>query len=116
MASLKLVCITMVVCMVVLASTAVDATISCNQVATSLAPCVPYARSGTGDVPGPCCDGIKKLNDAASTTPDRRAACGCMKTAASNLKDLNFDVVSTIPGKCGVNIPYKLSPSTDCDR
>ncbi|KAI4318948.1 hypothetical protein MLD38_032601 [Melastoma candidum] len=112
MAVLKLVCLAFV-CMV-LASTAADAAISCGMVVSKLTPCLAYASSGKGSVPGSCCSGVKDLNNAAKTTPDRQAACTCLKTLAGSIKSINFGVVSAIPGKCGVAIPYKISPSTDC--
>lgn len=106
----------LVVCMVV-ASPLVDAAITCGQVTSKLAPCVPYARGpGSGPVPPGCCSGIKGLNAAAQTTPDRQTACKCLKTLSTSVSGINYGLVAGIPGKCGVSIPYKISPSTNCDR
>ncbi|KAI4341875.1 hypothetical protein MLD38_026547 [Melastoma candidum] len=113
MAALKLVCLA-VVC-VVLASTVADASISCGQVVSSLRPCIPYVVSaGKGTLPKACCDGVRSLNSAAKTTPDRQAACNCLKNAASSSRSFNLGIVSSIPGKCGISIPYKIDPKTDC--
>ncbi|GMJ08541.1 lipid transfer protein 3 [Hibiscus trionum] len=112
--SIKLACVVMV-CLVVGAHLAQGA-ITCGQVASSLAPCITYLR-GTGaggDVPPGCCTGIKSLNAAAQTTPDRQSACKCIKTSSSNISGINYNLASGLPGKCGVSIPYKISPSTDC--
>ncbi|KAK5793395.1 hypothetical protein PVK06_034539 [Gossypium arboreum] len=113
--SLKLACV-VVLCMVVGAPLAQGA-VTCGQVTNSLAPCINYLRgSGAGAVPPVCCSGIKSLNSAAQTTPDRQAACRCIKSAAAGITGINFGLASGLPGKCGVNIPYKISPSTDCNR
>ncbi|KAF8007672.1 hypothetical protein BT93_K1614 [Corymbia citriodora subsp. variegata] len=109
----KLVCVALL-CIVAAASLA-EAAVTCGQVASSMAPCITYARSGRGPVPPGCCSGIRSLNSAARTTPDRQAACKCIKSAAGSISGLNYGVVAAIPSKCGVNIPYKISPSTDCN-
>ncbi|KAL3715286.1 hypothetical protein ACJRO7_007079 [Eucalyptus globulus] len=109
----KLACVALL-CMVAAASVA-EAAVTCGQVASALAPCIPYARSGRGPVPAGCCNGIRSLNNAARTTPDRQATCKCLKSASGSISGINFGVVAAIPGKCGVNIPYKISPSTNCN-
>ena len=108
----KLACV-VVVCLVVGATLAQGA-ITCGQVTSSLAPCMMYLRSNGGAVPPGCCNGIKSLNAAAQTTPDRQAACNCIKNAAGTISGINYNLASGLPGKCGVSIPYKISPSTDC--
>ncbi|XVF84174.1 hypothetical protein PTKIN_Ptkin17bG0004400 [Pterospermum kingtungense] len=111
--SLKLASV-VVLCLVVGAPLAQGA-ITCGQVTSTLAPCISYLTGGgAGAVPGPCCNGIKALNAAAQTTPDRQAACNCLKSTAAAVPGINYGVVSGLPGKCGVNIPYKISPSVDC--
>ncbi|XVE80754.1 hypothetical protein DITRI_Ditri15bG0005700 [Diplodiscus trichospermus] len=111
--TLKLAC-AVVLCLVVGAPLAQGA-ITCGQVTSSLAPCIGYLRSkGTGAAPPACCSGIKALNAAAQTTPDRQAACNCIKSAAGSISGINYGVASGLPRKCGVSIPYKISPSTDC--
>ncbi|XP_076914447.1 non-specific lipid-transfer protein-like [Bidens hawaiensis] len=101
-----------VACMVVVAPYA-DAAITCGQVASKLAPCLGYLTKG-GAVPPACCTGVKGLNSLASTTPDRQAACKCLKSAYSS--SINAGNAASLPGKCGVSIPYKISPSTDCTK
>lgn len=89
--------------------------LTCGQVTSSLAPCINYVRIG-GVVPPGCCSGISSLNNNAKTTADRKAACNCLKTAAANIPGLNPNLAAGLPGKCGVNIPYKISTSTNCAR
>ncbi|PKI40948.1 non-specific lipid-transfer protein 1-like [Punica granatum] len=104
------------VCMAV-ASTVAEAGITCGQVSSSLAGCIQYARgNGAGPVPQACCNGIRSLNSAAKTTPDRQAACRCLKSLASSISGINYGLVAGAPGKCGVSIPYKIAPSTNCDN
>ena len=112
--AVKLACV-MVICMVVAAPAAVEATITCGQVASAVGPCASYLQKG-GAVPAGCCSGIKSLNSAAKTTGDRQAACKCLKTFSGSIPGINFGLASGLPGKCGVSVPYKISPSTDCSK
>ncbi|XP_049406108.1 non-specific lipid-transfer protein 1-like [Solanum stenotomum] len=90
-----------------------EAIISCGQVVERLTPCIEYVREG-GVLPTSCCSGIKTLNGEAATTPDRQAACNCIKSTAATISNINLDLAATLPTKCGVNLPYKISPSIDC--
>ena len=91
------------------------AAITCGTVVSSLTPCLSYLQGGAkGAAPAGCCNGIRSLNGAAQTTPDRQMACQCLKSAAKSLPNLNIGLAASIPPKCGVNIPYKLDPATDC--
>ncbi|XWS09500.1 hypothetical protein CRYUN_Cryun40dG0089900 [Craigia yunnanensis] len=111
----KLACV-VVLCLVVGAPLAQGA-ITCGQVTSALSPCIGYLRSnGGGSVPPNCCSGIKSLNSAAQTTPDRQTACNCIKSASGAISGINYSLASGLPGKCGVSIPYKISPSTDCSK
>ena len=110
---MKLACV-VVVCMVALAPHA-EAAITCGQVVGNLAPCLGYLRGGGKPTPG-CCNGVKGLNSAARTTGDRRTACSCLKSAASSYPGLKPGNMASLPGQCGVSIPYQIKPSTDCTR
>lgn len=113
MAALKLVS-ALVLCMLVTGPLSAQA-ITCGQVTGSLAPCIVYLRSG-GPIPVPCCNGVRSLNAAARTTPDRQTACNCLKQAAGSIPNLNPNNAVGLPGACGVSIPYKISISTDCSK
>nr|P23802.1 RecName: Full=Non-specific lipid-transfer protein; Short=LTP; AltName: Full=Alpha-amylase inhibitor I-2 [Eleusine coracana]prf//1003192A inhibitor I2,alpha amylase [Eleusine coracana] len=91
--------------------------ISCGQVSSAIGPCLAYAR-GAGAAPSASCQsGVRSLNAAARTTADRRAACNCsLKSAASRVSGLNAGKASSIPGRCGVRLPYAISASIDCSR
>ncbi|KAI6673322.1 hypothetical protein NL676_001228 [Syzygium grande] len=101
-------------CLVTAPLPAARATVTCSQVTTAMAPCIGYLR-GAGPLPGTCCSGVQSLNGAAQTTADRQAACRCLQTAAGSIPGINFNLAAGLPGKCGVNVPYKISPSTDCN-
>lgn len=109
----KVACVVLM-CMVVSAPSA-QAAISCGTVVSNLAPCLSYLRNG-GAVPAQCCNGVKSLFNAANTTPDRQQACKCMKSTAGTVSGIDLNNASTLPSKCGVNIPYKISPNTDCSK
>uniref|UniRef100_A0A6N2K9M2 Non-specific lipid-transfer protein n=1 Tax=Salix viminalis TaxID=40686 RepID=A0A6N2K9M2_SALVM len=102
--------------MVMAASTA-KAAISCNQVVSALTPCISYVVSN-GALTQQCCQAIKGLNSAAQTTPDRQGVCTCLKNTASQFayNSRNVALAAGLPGKCGVKLPYKIDPSTDCKR
>ena len=101
-------------CMLVVAPHA-EAAISCGLVAKSIAPCINYLKSG-GAPPPACCAGVKQLVGLATTAPDRQAACGCLKQSAGSVPGLNYANAAALPGKCGANVPYPISPSTDCSK
>nr|WJJ08760.1 nsLTP16 [Solanum melongena] len=108
----KLACF-VVLCMVVVAPH-VEAIITCGQVQSGLAPCIPYLL-GRGAIGG-CCGGLKSLLGAAQTTADRRTACNCIKAAARAVKGIDPGRASGLPTTCGLNIPYDISPSVDCSK
>ncbi|KAL3533682.1 hypothetical protein ACH5RR_007203 [Cinchona calisaya] len=109
-----LVCLVLV-CMVVIAPHA-KAVISCGQVASYLGPCIPYVTKG-GTIPPGCCSGIASLNNAAQTPADRKAACSCLKSLAQSLgKAIQPGLAAGLPSKCGVSVPYPISPNTDCSN
>lgn len=110
---MKIACL-VVACMVVLAPHA-EAAITCGQVASNLLPCLGYLRTG-GAVPANCCNGVRGLNKAASTPADRKTACGCLKSAYGSFPGIKPANAAGLPKQCNVNIPYKISPNTDCSK
>ncbi|KAL7602389.1 non-specific lipid-transfer protein 1 [Lactuca sativa] len=89
--------------------------VTCGQVVGAVAPCLGYLRNG-GTPPQPCCTGVRGLRNAARTTSDRKTICNCLKSASSSYRGVSGNYAASLPGKCGVNLPYKISPSTDCNR
>lgn len=110
----KVGCFVVVVAMVAAAAHVAEAGISCSQVLSTVSPCLGYLQRG-GAVAAPCCDGVKSLNQAAATTPDRQAVCGCIKSLAPSV-GAKTDNINSLPDKCGVPLPYRYSPSMDCSK
>ncbi|KAL2500379.1 Non-specific lipid-transfer protein 3 [Forsythia ovata] len=106
----------LVVITVALVAPLAEAAVSCSPVVTSLKPCFSYVQGGNIVIPAACCDGIKSLYGAAKTTPYRQAVCNCLKSLAGSSSGINFNKAAGLPGKCGVSIPYKIAPSTDCSK
>ncbi|KAG8050790.1 hypothetical protein GUJ93_ZPchr0009g228 [Zizania palustris] len=99
----------------VAAAPGASAAVTCGQVGSAIAPCISYV-TGRGAITQACCNGVKGLNNAASTTADRQTACRCLKSLAGSIKSLNLGTVAGVPGKCGVNVGFPISLSTDCNK
>ncbi|KAI3819132.1 hypothetical protein L1987_12956 [Smallanthus sonchifolius] len=109
---MKVLCM-MVACMVVAAPYA--EALTCGDVVRKLSPCLDYLKHG-GKVSSSCCKGVKGLNAAAKTTSEKKTACGCMKNAYKSISGIKADNALGLPKKCDVDIPYKISPNTDCNK
>lgn len=97
-----------------LAPPQVEAAVSCNAVANDLTPCFNFVLYGGTAPPFNCCQGIRSLYNEATATADRQAICNCLKSVANSATPAMINNAAALPSKCGVNIPYKISPSTDC--
>ncbi|XP_057801098.1 non-specific lipid-transfer protein 2-like [Salvia miltiorrhiza] len=110
------------VCMVVAAAMLVvnvvvppaAAAMGCGTVVSYLNSCIPYVTD-RGPLGG-CCNGVEALYAAADTAADRQSICNCLQSVASSYTAVNFGKAAELPARCGVNIPYKISPSTDCAK
>ncbi|PIA32474.1 hypothetical protein AQUCO_04500230v1 [Aquilegia coerulea] len=111
----KLTCV-LVACMLVVSAPYAEAAVTCNSVYSNLYPCLSYVSGNGGPVPPPCCTGIKSLSTTAKSTPDRQTVCRCLTQAARGVNGLNMKLIASLPSKCGVYIPYPISPSTDCSK
>ncbi|KAL9153691.1 hypothetical protein ABFS82_10G066400 [Erythranthe guttata] len=69
----------------------------------------------SGAVTTGCCDGLKSLNNAASTTPELQAACRCL-TALIPSVSANPSLINNLPDLCGIPFPYRYSASLDCSK
>ncbi|KFK36745.1 hypothetical protein AALP_AA4G164400 [Arabis alpina] len=112
---MKLACLVFA-CMIVAGPITSNAALGCGQVNSAVAPCIGYILQGGAVTPG-CCNGIRRLNGAARTTPDRKAACQCLKNAAAALgPGLNAGRAAGLPRACGVSVPFPISTSTNCNN
>ncbi|KAL8482959.1 hypothetical protein ACS0TY_025856 [Phlomoides rotata] len=91
-----------------------EAAIGCGTVVSDVSSCLPYVTD-QGPL-GSCCTGVKNLYGAAQTTPDKQSVCNCLKSLAASYSGVNLDKAAGLPSQCGLNIPYKISPSTDCSK
>ncbi|CAJ2655508.1 unnamed protein product [Trifolium pratense] len=115
MVLVRVTCLVMMMCMILgLPQTLVALT--CGQVNTNIAPCIAYVTGSGSDVPKPCCNGIRAVNNEAKTKSDRQAACKCIQTTVNALSGVNVDKLANLPSKCGVHLPFKPLPSTDCNK
>lgn len=106
-------------CMVLVISPHAEAAIPCNTVYSKLMPCLSYLMGGSNQaaVPAGCCSGIQSLYTAASTTADRQGVCSCLKSGAATLGgNIDANKAATLLSKCGVTVPYKISPNIDCSK
>ncbi|VVB02609.1 unnamed protein product [Arabis nemorensis] len=112
---MKLACLVLA-CMIVAGPITSNAALSCGQVNGAVAPCIGYILRG-GVIPPACCNGVRGLNNAARTGPDRKAACQCLKSAAAALgSGLNAGRAGGLPRACRVNVPFPISTSTNCNK
>lgn len=115
---LKLVSMILIVCMAVMGATkSAKAAISCSDVINHLVPCVSYVQNG-GTPPAACCNGVKTLYGEAQTSADRQSVCKCIKSAVNGMPytNNNLNLAASLPAKCGLNLPYNISPNTDCSK
>jgi hypothetical protein len=91
------------------------AAISCDQVDNVMKPCLPFALGGAGPS-AECCSGVKAVQNQVHSTADRQAACVCFKAAAAGISGLNLANAAAIPSKCGITVPYTISPTMDCSK
>ncbi|GFP87420.1 non-specific lipid-transfer protein 2 [Phtheirospermum japonicum] len=116
-ALVKSICMVLIAAVLVVASAPhSEAVIGCGTVVSYVQSCLPYVTN-KGPIGGTCCNGVKGLYGAARTTPDRQAVCSCLKSLSNSYgTGVNLGKAAGLPKTCGVNIPYKISPSTDCSK
>ncbi|CAL9228719.1 unnamed protein product [Arabidopsis halleri] len=93
-----------------------EAAVSCNAVQADLYPCLAYVVQG-GNIPQSCCTGIRMLKQQAKSASDRQVVCRCIKSAVGRVSysSTYLKNAATLPGKCGVKLPYNIDPSTNCN-
>ncbi|XP_050379416.1 non-specific lipid-transfer protein 1-like [Argentina anserina] len=106
--------IVVLMCLVVARSPLPAYAVTCGQVSQSLIPCIPYLQNG-GYVPAQCCSGVRYLRNSAKTTVDHQSICRCLVAAARATRGLKLNLVAGLPNRCGVRLPYTMSPDTNCN-
>ncbi|KAG7027534.1 hypothetical protein SDJN02_11548, partial [Cucurbita argyrosperma subsp. argyrosperma] len=115
MINVKMGLVVALVCGIIMGGRVSEAAVTCNQVVSYLGACVSYVTGG-GTPSATCCSGVQDLNKLASTAADRQAVCGCLE---SLVKGVSYNAqtlanAAALPAKCGVKLPYKIDPRTDC--
>ncbi|XP_031498770.1 non-specific lipid-transfer protein 1-like [Nymphaea colorata] len=91
----------------------------CQSMYGQLMPCMDYTNflRGGRNWPSPeCCRAIRNLRSTLRGRADRQAACRCLKDlSAGYAAAIDHRLVSSIPRKCGVSLPY-VSPNINCNR
>eukprot|EP01018_Ginkgo_biloba_P035304 Gb_19512 [translate_table: standard] len=111
--TMKVVLVSGVVMMILMMGA--DADFQCGTVTDNLSPCLPFLTGKAAQPTPGCCRGIRNLNAAARTTPDRQAACNCIKSSAHSF-GIDVDKGGKLPGLCHVNVGVPISASVDCAR
>ncbi|CAM0950464.1 unnamed protein product [Alopecurus aequalis] len=93
-----------------------SAAVTCGDVTSAIASCMPYATGKAAAPSAGCCSGVRSLNGKASTAADRRAACGCLKNLAGSFTGVNMGNAASIPGKCSFSVSFPISTNVDCSK
>ncbi|KAK2414900.1 non-specific lipid-transfer protein [Trifolium repens] len=92
----------------------------CDKIRHAFIPtCFPYLRNPDSSIPPPepCCNALKDINNEIPDTDERRVACKCMQFVITITPGADLpDRAIALPGKCGVDLPFQLSPWEECDR
>ncbi|XP_014497569.1 non-specific lipid-transfer protein 1 [Vigna radiata var. radiata] len=93
-----------------------EADIPCGSLQLTVAPCIGYLTGPAGrPIPAACCNGVKRINNQAKSTPDRRSVCTCLKNSVLSVPGINVPRLSALARNCGVHLPYKVTPSINCN-
>ncbi|KAK1428066.1 hypothetical protein QVD17_16893 [Tagetes erecta] len=111
----KVSCMLVLLVLLVAMTTPEVEAVTCGQVTGAIAPCLGYLRNG-GNPPKICCDGLKSGLKSYGSPADLKAICICLKSSSSSYRGVSGIYAAMLPGKCDINVPYKISPSTDCNR
>ncbi|GMH26382.1 hypothetical protein Nepgr_028225 [Nepenthes gracilis] len=88
----------------------------CNLVKSRLGSCIPYLKTkGSGPVPAGCCTQVRTLNAVSTLHAVRRAICICLKQIIPTYGPGAFGAAASVPGKCGVKLPFKITKNLNCD-
>ncbi|CAI9116892.1 OLC1v1018173C1 [Oldenlandia corymbosa var. corymbosa] len=87
--------------------------VTCPEVAGHLAPCVNYLTAG-GKPGRECCQGVEDLIASVKTQADKRAACNCVKAAATTLP-VRDEAAQALPSQCGVTLDIPISKNVNCE-
>ncbi|XP_078436443.1 non-specific lipid-transfer protein 2B-like [Wolffia australiana] len=90
------------------------AAITCGAVYGAVTPCLRYALGRDLQPSTACCNGLGRLNSAATTKADRQAACSCLTRLKGTYTGVDYGRISGLPGRCNIVSPVPIDPSIDC--
>ncbi|KAF5794623.1 putative plant lipid transfer protein/Par allergen [Helianthus annuus] len=105
---MKMACV-VVACMVVLAPHA-EAAITCGTVVSNMISCLTYLQTGVLV--------LKDLTVLLATALTGSSPVAVLRVPTSPTPGSTQQMLppASLPSKCGVNIPYKISPNSDCSK
>ncbi|KAL1821448.1 hypothetical protein ACET3Z_016317 [Daucus carota] len=80
---------------------------------TKILPCEFYLL-GIGSPSAPCCQAVAQLSQLASSKPELKSLCVCLKQAAQTFHVI-ADKAKQLPGLCHVTTPVPIDPNINCD-
>jgi hypothetical protein len=92
--------------------------VPCDEiVVNSLRPCVIDIAYGDQSVSDTCCGGILSLRQLAKTKMESRSIFTFLKKFLHGFPytDYHVRLGASLPEKCGVILPYVISPTMDCN-
>ncbi|XP_058739819.1 non-specific lipid-transfer protein 1-like [Vicia villosa] len=89
---------------------------TCDEIKTTLLPCVPYLRDQEPTVPVICCNGVRTVTDQARTVAERKDGCECLKASLTSIPGLNPNAAQDLPNKCGVKPAFPVGVNVDCSK
>lgn len=94
-----------------------DSLPSCDGIISELTPCISYLIGSQDNPSDTCCNGVRNVAKFSNSKSDRKAICQCLKNYALSHSGIDFSLVSTLPGKCQVNVKLPpISITFDCDK
>ncbi|KAG6536307.1 hypothetical protein ZIOFF_001360 [Zingiber officinale] len=104
-----------VVVLLVLAAEAAEAQLTCADVRKIVGTsCVNYITGKEAHASPTCCAAVHDLQARTPTTEMRRLACNCLKTEATQIKNIQDQLLAALPGQCAVSLSFRLSVDIDC--
>ncbi|KAK1278122.1 hypothetical protein QJS04_geneDACA014826 [Acorus gramineus] len=92
------------------------AQVSCSNVDSAMGPCVQYVTGQANAPSAECCNGVRSINQAATSTQARRDTCECLRQMAARYSNLRDEAAQALPEQCGVSVGIPISRNTDCSR
>lgn len=98
-----------------LQGTTLDANQTCSESIVSLVPCLPFLQGyGLETLSQYCCGEINHLFQKANTPEIRRNLCQCLKNASKRF-EIKSDQAKQLPQLCNIYISFSIDPDPNID-